>query len=1166
MRLVKFLVLLTVLITVSFTSLAQTKRANVWHFRYAALDFNYGTPPNPIPKFDIPGWGGTTSVSDTNGNLLFCCDGDKVFNKNGFIMQGGVFSGYSWGTNCQHVLAFPMPGSERFYYLFTTHNSSTPESMEYRYSLIDMQANNGLGKVCDSVKEIHLVGNVTHVIHGVHHANKRDVWVITHGNFDNSIYAHLITPDGIIGPVTSYAGGNRHWVDNILKLSPDGSKLAIRSSEPIGNQYTTKVQILTFNNQNGEVSEAGMVEIPLRIAGNSGYNKGFEFSPDGSKFYLSDYRLLLQFDLDAGTPEQIIASRYSYELDTIHEVPTEMEYICGIVISGPDGKVYIDAGDGAIPSTSGGRLSVVHNPNLPGAASNFIENDLYLGGNVSGAGHNLPNFLADWLKDPVIKADNFCSNTPVNFSLDLNGSIDSVFWKFNDFWNIPNDTSTALSPLYSFSRPGTYNITAEIHFGNLQKTIPYRITITPTPIPNLGNDTILCPNDPINLTLYAGPGEQYNWNNNFPTNESTFIVADTGTYWVRVNDHGCFGRDTIIVSRYEEATIDLTSLDITPSNCGSSDGAITGIQFTAPDPFTVTWLDIYGNQAGSGNDLINVSAGSYSAEVTFGNNCIQTFGPYPIADNNAPVIASALPGDDDHCYQGMGSIIVTPESGSVSDYQYSFNEMDYYPLSVEITGLTANTYNITLKDQFGCISLPVSVEVQNIEGPQIYCHPTHATGADNGMITVDSPNTNLTYRLNFGPVQTTNVFTGLAAGSYTVYVTDEFGCETQCEITIENNPGIPLSAMAGDDKKCLNELANSNIRVSGVSGVKEFTASLAFDGQKLQCIHFNDSLPGIISTVYPGTSRVVLEWNGTVPLTTNDTISLGELVFETLESGFADINWDSPPVTRFIDENGNVIFPHLTPEAITIHDLPAIELNQKITYCQGESIHLIPFITGGAEPMTGQWNTPDGSTTHQNINIASAAVNHSGQYTYSVKDYFGCADTLTKEISVFPLPTVNLPFTNPTHDTIYYEQTFQLETTPGYASYQWNTGDTTYYITITEEGSYSVIVQTNEGCTSTNSAYLKDMYMPFYFNVPNAFTPNNDGLNDTFRPVATGDLIRQFSMVIYNRWGQMIFETSDYSAGWDGKGAPAGVYSWLISYSNHLGKVFKMRGSVMLVK
>jgi gliding motility-associated-like protein len=90
--------------------------------------------------------------------------------------------------------------------------------------------------------------------------------------------------------------------------------------------------------------------------------------------------------------------------------------------------------------------------------------------------------------------------------------------------------------------------------------------------------------------------------------------------------------------------------------------------------------------------------------------------------------------------------------------------------------------------------------------------------------------------------------------------------------------------------------------------------------------------------------------------------------------------------------------------------------------------------------------------------------------------------------------------------------------------------------------------------------------MPFYFNVPNAFTPNGDGLNDIFRPVATSDLIRQFSMVIYNRWGQLVFETTHPAEGWDGKDAMAGVYNWVISYSDYLGKVFKMRGSVTLVR
>ena len=84
--------------------------------------------------------------------------------------------------------------------------------------------------------------------------------------------------------------------------------------------------------------------------------------------------------------------------------------------------------------------------------------------------------------------------------------------------------------------------------------------------------------------------------------------------------------------------------------------------------------------------------------------------------------------------------------------------------------------------------------------------------------------------------------------------------------------------------------------------------------------------------------------------------------------------------------------------------------------------------------------------------------------------------------------------------------------------------------------------------------------------VPHAFTPNNDGLNDTFRPIVDYERVRMFNMAVYNHWGQLIFETTNPAEGWDGKDAPAGVYSWVISYSGIAGKVMKMRGVVSLIK
>jgi gliding motility-associated-like protein len=191
----------------------------------------------------------------------------------------------------------------------------------------------------------------------------------------------------------------------------------------------------------------------------------------------------------------------------------------------------------------------------------------------------------------------------------------------------------------------------------------------------------------------------------------------------------------------------------------------------------------------------------------------------------------------------------------------------------------------------------------------------------------------------------------------------------------------------------------------------------------------------------------------------------------------------------------------------------------------------------------------------------NAGQEYSGNYSIKVTDALGCEDSISVNAQVIPPPTANFPTNN---DTIPFEQIYQLEATEGYASYEWNTGDTIYFVTVTTEGDYTVTMKTAEGCEAIESVFMLETYIPIH--VPNAFTPNGDGLNDVFRPVMNADQVRQFSMSIYNKWGQLFFETFDYTKGWDGKDAPAGVYSWLISYSDMLGKVSKVKGMVTLIK
>jgi len=114
------------------------------------------------------------------------------------------------------------------------------------------------------------------------------------------------------------------------------------------------------------------------------------------------------------------------------------------------------------------------------------------------------------------------------------------------------------------------------------------------------------------------------------------------------------------------------------------------------------------------------------------------------------------------------------------------------------------------------------------------------------------------------------------------------------------------------------------------------------------------------------------------------------------------------------------------------------------------------------------------------------------------------------------------------------------------------------------------------GCKATDSAWImikecKDVPVPVYF--PNAFTPNSDGLNDWFRPVVTDPLIfANFRLQVFNRFGQVIFQTDDPKIGWDGtfngSFCPVDVYAWKAVYelTGHKGTSFAMSGTVALIR
>lgn len=135
-----------------------------------------------------------------------------------------------------------------------------------------------------------------------------------------------------------------------------------------------------------------------------------------------------------------------------------------------------------------------------------------------------------------------------------------------------------------------------------------------------------------------------------------------------------------------------------------------------------------------------------------------------------------------------------------------------------------------------------------------------------------------------------------------------------------------------------------------------------------------------------------------------------------------------------------------------------------------------------------------------------------------------------------------------------------------YDAYLWSTGETTAAISINQAGTYYVMV-TQSSCTASDTVIVTPGDCEVF--IPTAFTPNNDNKNETFG-VITDVAVQYFSMQIFSKWGQIIFNSNNISQKWDGtfkgKNMPNGAYFWMLNYVNRKGEKKYLQGTVLLIR
>lgn len=435
--------------------LISQNELNQWRFgRNCGLDFNSGNPI-PVSGSAMNTMEGVSSIADASGNLLFYTDGVNVWNRNNLIMPNGTgLLGHASSSQSSVIVQRPL--NTRYYYVFTVSFQNANNGV--RYSIVDMNANGGLGDII--TKNVLLHDKTSEKICIVRHCNNIDFWVVTR-DVGRSFRTWLVTNSSISSPVISNISAYT-VIDDIttsqsssklgqLKANMQGNRLGVCYYDPI-NVVTTAV----FNNSTGVVSN----EITLSTGAVKTKPYGCEFSPNGSVFYVgyNSGQVLHQYNLCVGTPS----------ISRLALATTAVGFFTGSFQLATNGKIYFCRQD---PMGTLSTLSVINDPDVVGPGCNL---SLWTVPTNCSTTFGLPNNAQYYLKPYKVPFTHTKTCNTVNFYLPTMNSTNclsninllDVQWDFGD-----GQTSNLNNPVHTYINPGFYNVNLYLTFNCYKDTI-----------------------------------------------------------------------------------------------------------------------------------------------------------------------------------------------------------------------------------------------------------------------------------------------------------------------------------------------------------------------------------------------------------------------------------------------------------------------------------------------------------------------------------------------------------------------------------------------------------------------------------------------------------------------------------------------------------------------
>ncbi|HEV7230781.1 MAG TPA: PKD domain-containing protein, partial [Bacteroidia bacterium] len=673
---------------------------------------------------------------------------------------------------------------------------------------------------------------------------------------------------------------------------------------------------------------------------------------------------------------------------------------------------------------------------------------------------------------------------------------------------------------------GVYTITCKDSLG-CTSTATDTIKQPPAISLVLSETNITC-NGACNGSVFAtasGGAAPYNYSWSGGCSVSTCRNICPGMYVLSVTDsHGCTSRDSIRVS--EPAPMKISPFT-SGAHCNRSDGFDSVSVSGAVPPYTYSWSPGPGS---SGPAYHNLAAGVYTVSVRDANNCLAT--DTLVVSNTSGVNTSVLSAHNVTCFGGHDGSAIGQQGGGVPPYSISWSPSG--GVTDTAKNLIAGTYVFTVSDSKGCksqSSVTILQPSQVIAVPKNtsicygQCTPLPCTGVGG------TPAYNYSWTL--AGIKVNSPVCPLVTTTYTVTVTDSNGCVSPPQ-TATVTVGPPLEILAGQASICAGETAALSSTPSGGNGNYSYTwyPATGLSSTTIQ----NPVASPVISTTY--------------------TVVLSDNCGTTTDSALVLVHVNPAPVILF-----------------TANDTSG---------CVPLCVNFQPQVTPAC--ATASWTFGDGTTvsgcqtvTHCYKNPGSFGV------TLNVKDVNGCSGMLSKPNYIHTYPVPKAAFSaSPQPTDIFNPQVYFTDLSTGASSWLWNFGDLSGATSVLENPSYvypsdsacynvTLVVKNGFGC-SDSTVHPICIQPVFTFYAPNAFTPNGDGINDSWMPKGTGIDYKNYSLLMFDRWGNLMFETHVWGEGWDGRAnnganiAQIDTYVWKVNLKDFQGYKHAYSGICNLIR